>query len=378
MKLPLLFIFLTTVASISKANHDSTRWIDAPLVEIELNKLKPGELMTVNWAGLPVSILKPTKAQLIEYRSIENRKLGAPNPAMDVAKQLIDLPYNSAEKIIFAYKMLEQRFQEDISVFINISPYIGCSTQFKTSKDPKYQLKNYLYDPCEDVHFDISGRVLLGHKHQKQENLELPPYSIDGNAIVIGNTFGIKSSDVENLLSTVKKSSIKTDEDFSHAIGYGHIKQIKKHIADNDVDLSKEIKGKYIKSPPFSKAIMLKHYEVAKVVNYEEAFDWVAPGGVALGCTMQYYSDDDLEELFSLGLDPNKAYCDYEYNGCKTPIAFHSPTVYADKEAELSRLAQHINNGYNLNNRYCGKTLEEKLSEDGYAHWYSELLGKIK
>ncbi|GAA4342479.1 hypothetical protein [Kangiella taiwanensis] len=374
----LIGALLCLTATLTHANHDSTEWIDAPHVQIRISELKPGEMMTVNWADYPVSILKPTKNQLAEYRSIKGQQLGAPYPAMDIGNQLNDLPYNSAEKIIFAYKMLEQRFQQDISVFINISPYIGCSTQFKTSNDPKYQLNNYLYDPCEDVHFDISGRVLLGHKHQTQENLELPPYTIDGDVITIGNTLDVKNSDVKQLLSTIDKRPIKTEEDFFHAIGYGHIEQIKKYIANNDVDLSKEIKGKYIKSPPFSKAIMLKHYEVAKVVNYKEAFDWVAPSGVALGCTMQYFSDDDLEALFSLGLDPNKAYCNYEYNGCKTPIVFHSPTEYGDKEAELPRLAQHINNGYNLSNRHCGKTLEEKLSEDGYAHWYSELLRRIK
>ncbi|AOE49483.1 Rieske (2Fe-2S) protein [Kangiella sediminilitoris] len=375
-------LFLLSILSLfiieAQATHDQTKWIDADLVKVNISELTPGEIKTVNWSEYPISILIPTQAQLREYQAIKDEQLGAPLEIYDLAKQVSDLPYNSFERLLIADKMLGKRFHENISVFINVSPYIGCYVSFEAHKKSKFQLNNYLYDPCQDVYFDISGRVLRGHKQNIQENLELPPYTIKDDTIIIGNTFGIDDSDIKKLLPKDSKRPIKTESDFFDAIAYSQTTQIKNHLEKNDVDLSKKIQGSRLKLTPFAQAIFLEHFNIAKLFMDSPGFESRLPSGELLGCSMQYHWGDDLDALFDLGLDPNKAYCNYEYNGCPTPLVFHSPTAYADKDAELSRLLQHVEHGYDLKNRYCGKTLEEKLSEDGYSEWYSELLQKIE
>ncbi len=143
-------------------------------VEVDISKLSPGEMMTVEWRGKPVWIINRTKEQLDTLPKIDD--------------QLADP--KSEKRMQPDYAKNETRsIKPAILVAVGICTHLGCSPteKFKTGADSGIapDWPGGFLCPCHGSTFDLAGRVYKGKP--APDNLEIPPHMYLGDAkIVIG------------------------------------------------------------------------------------------------------------------------------------------------------------------------------------------------
>lgn len=146
-------------------------------VEADISKLEPGQLLTVEWRGKPVWIVRRTAEALASLNS--------------VADQLSDP--DSVEEQQPAYAQNESRaIKEEYLVVIGICTHLGCSPTYRpelAAPDLGSDWEGGFFCPCHGSKFDMAGRVYAGVP--APTNLEIPPYMfVDDNRILIGDDQG--------------------------------------------------------------------------------------------------------------------------------------------------------------------------------------------
>ena len=143
-------------------------------VEVDISKLVPGQMITVEWRGKPVWIINRTKEMLDTLKKLDD-KLADPK---------------SEKEMQPAYCKNETRsIKPEIFVAVGICTHFGCSPteKFKTGAESGIDadwLGGFLC-PCHGTTFDIAGRV---YKNKPAPtNLEVPVHKyLDDSRIVIG------------------------------------------------------------------------------------------------------------------------------------------------------------------------------------------------
>lgn len=146
-------------------------------VEADISALKIGEMMTVEWRGKPVWILKRSPEMLETLKKAEGQ-LADP----DSKRNQADLtPMESCRNA-------HRSVKPEILVAVGICSHLGCSpsTKFAAGEPglPADWTGGFLC-PCHGSTFDLAGRV---YKNKPApDNLEIPPhmYASD-NKIIIG------------------------------------------------------------------------------------------------------------------------------------------------------------------------------------------------
>lgn len=143
-------------------------------VEVDISKLEPGQMVTVEWRGKPVWIINRTPAMLETL------------PKLDGA---VADP-NSDRKQQPEYCKNEQRsIKPEIMVAVGICTHLGCSpsSKFKAGADEGMAadwLGGFLC-PCHGSTFDLAGRVFKNKP--APDNLEVPPHMyLSDTRILIG------------------------------------------------------------------------------------------------------------------------------------------------------------------------------------------------
>ena len=146
-------------------------------VEVEIGNLAPGEMMTVEWRGKPVWIMRRTPEQV------------AALPSLD--PQLAD-PKSERKPDEFTpeYARNEMRsIKPEVLVVVGICTHLGCSPsdRFQTGAQPSLpdDWKGGFFCPCHGSTFDLAGRV---YKNKPApDNLEVPPHMyLSDNKLLIG------------------------------------------------------------------------------------------------------------------------------------------------------------------------------------------------
>ncbi|HTH95013.1 MAG TPA: ubiquinol-cytochrome c reductase iron-sulfur subunit [Rhodocyclaceae bacterium] len=133
-------------------------------VEVDVSKLGPGEMMTVEWRGKPVWIVNRTQDMLA---------------SLPKADSLVSDP-NSEKPMQPAYCQNETRsIKPNLFVAVGICTHLGCSPTQKfiagadSGVTPDW-LGGFLC-PCHGSTFDLAGRV---YKNKPApDNLEVPPHT---------------------------------------------------------------------------------------------------------------------------------------------------------------------------------------------------------
>jgi ubiquinol-cytochrome c reductase iron-sulfur subunit len=131
-------------------------------IEADIDKLAPGELMTVEWRGKPVWILRRTPEMLASL------KLAEPN--------LVDPQSEKRQQPAYATNEYRSR-QPEYLVAIGICTHLGCSpSQAFRAGDPALgtDWPGGFLCPCHGSTFDFAGRVFKNKP--APTNLEIPPY----------------------------------------------------------------------------------------------------------------------------------------------------------------------------------------------------------
>lgn len=146
-------------------------------VEIDISKLAPGEMTTVEWQGKPVWIMRRTPAQLEALTKIEE-KLADPKSERNPSEFTPEYARNP------------QRSRDDhadVLVLVAICTHLGCSPSGPFASGSNAQLGEVagFVCPCHGSTFDLAGRVFKAMP--APDNLKVPPYMfLSDNRILVG------------------------------------------------------------------------------------------------------------------------------------------------------------------------------------------------
>ena len=142
-------------------------------VEINIGKLKPGQLLKVQWRGQTIGVLRRTAEMISNLTRVD-----------DV---LADPESKEADQPEYVHG--EQRAIKPEILVINMHcTHLGCIPQMIPQVGPQPFDENWnggFYCPCHKSKFDLSGRVYKGVP--APANLRIPPYSfLDERTVMIG------------------------------------------------------------------------------------------------------------------------------------------------------------------------------------------------
>jgi ubiquinol-cytochrome c reductase iron-sulfur subunit len=141
-------------------------------VEVPIDKLEPGQLITVEYRGAPHWVIRRTPEMVAQLA--KNDALLA-DPASEGSKQPASAknPNRSTKPEIFVVK--------------GVCTHLGCSPTYRKEIAPADLGADWpggFFCPCHQSKFDMAGRVFKGMPAPK--NLEITAYRFEGdNTIVI-------------------------------------------------------------------------------------------------------------------------------------------------------------------------------------------------
>lgn len=143
-------------------------------VEADISKLAPGEMMTVEWRGKPVWIVRRTQDMLEQLPKLDDQ-LADPKSDKPMQPEYCKNEYRS--------------IKPEYLVTVGICTHLGCSPteKFKTGTDSGIAADwpGGFLCPCHGSTFDLAGRVYKSKP--APDNLEIPPHKYLSDAkIVIG------------------------------------------------------------------------------------------------------------------------------------------------------------------------------------------------
>lgn len=143
-------------------------------VEVDISTLQPGSMMSVEWQGKPVWIVRRTK-EMLDLLSRHDADLS--DPASSVQQQP-DYCKNSTRSI-----------KPDVLVVLGICTHLGCSPTFRPEASPADLGANWAggwFCPCHGSRFDLAARVFKGAP--APTNLIVPPHKyLSESRLLIGD-----------------------------------------------------------------------------------------------------------------------------------------------------------------------------------------------
>jgi ubiquinol-cytochrome c reductase iron-sulfur subunit len=135
-------------------------------VEADISTLKPGEMMTVEWRGKPVWIVKRTPEQVAALDKLDGQ-LADPKSERKPAELTPEYARNTPRSI-----------RPDVLVAVGICTHLGCSpiSKFQPGAQPSLpdDWAGGFLCPCHGSTFDLAGRVFKNKP--APDNLEIPPH----------------------------------------------------------------------------------------------------------------------------------------------------------------------------------------------------------
>jgi ubiquinol-cytochrome c reductase iron-sulfur subunit len=143
-------------------------------VEVDISKVEPGMLLTVEWRGKPVWILSRTKEMLDNLPKL-NDKLTDPDSEMPQQPAYCKNPTRS--------------IKPELLVAVGICTHLGCSPTFRKDVGAAdlggSDWLGGFFCPCHGSKFDLAARVYKGVP--APTNLVIPPHQYLGDAkLLIG------------------------------------------------------------------------------------------------------------------------------------------------------------------------------------------------
>ncbi len=142
-------------------------------VEINISKLKVGQLLKTQWRGQTVGVLRRSVEMISNLTNVNER--------------LIDPESLEADQPLYVHGQ-ERALNPEFLVVNMHCTHLGCVPQMIPEVGPQAFDADWnggFYCPCHKSRFDLSGRVFRGVP--APTNLRIPPYSfLDDRTLVIG------------------------------------------------------------------------------------------------------------------------------------------------------------------------------------------------
>jgi ubiquinol-cytochrome c reductase iron-sulfur subunit len=143
-------------------------------VKANISKIEPGAMITVEWRGKPVYILRRTPEALANLAKMDDR-LRDPNSEASAQPGYVDSANRAS--------------REEILVLVGLCTHLGCAPMFRPdvgAKDLKGTDGEWMggfFCPCHGSKFDLAGRVFKGVPAPL--NLEVPPYNYESDDVIV-------------------------------------------------------------------------------------------------------------------------------------------------------------------------------------------------
>ncbi len=166
-------VFVATPFLTSMAPSARARAAGAP-VEVDISKLEPGMMITVEWRGRPVWIIHRTKEMI--------------DALPKAVEKVADPESNQPQQPEYA-KNATRSVKPDIAVIVGICTHLGCSPTAKMKIGPESGMGDDwpggFYCPCHGSKFDLAGRVFKGMP--APINLAVPPHTyLTDTRLIVG------------------------------------------------------------------------------------------------------------------------------------------------------------------------------------------------
>ena len=141
-------------------------------VKADISKLEPGQMMTVEWRGKPVYVVRRTKEQLDKLASLNDRLR---DPGSASKAQQPEYIKGDARSI-----------KPEYLIVVGLCTHLGCAPAFRPSEvfpsalDPSI---GGFYCPCHGSYYDLAGRVFKGVP--APDNLEVPSHFYESDSVVV-------------------------------------------------------------------------------------------------------------------------------------------------------------------------------------------------
>ena len=143
-------------------------------VDVDISKLRVGQLLTVEWRGKPVWILNRSQEMLERMTQITDQLR---DPHSDELTQQPTYAKNDYRSI-----------KPEIMVMVGICTHLGCAPTYRPELAPPdlgAEWKGGFFCPCHGSRYDLAGRVYAGVP--APSNLKVPPYRfVTDTRILIG------------------------------------------------------------------------------------------------------------------------------------------------------------------------------------------------
>lgn len=143
-------------------------------VEVDISKIEPGSMLTVEWRGKPVWLVSRTEKMLEALPSVQN-ELRDPNSEVE-------------QQPPYAQNEFRSR-RPELLVMVGICTHLGCSPTYRPEFAPADlgpDWKGGFFCPCHGSRFDLAGRVYQGVP--APYNMVVPPYMfVDDTRVLVGD-----------------------------------------------------------------------------------------------------------------------------------------------------------------------------------------------
>lgn len=143
-------------------------------VKADIGKLEPGQMVVVEWRGMPVYVVNRTESML---EALPNLNGVLKDPDSLVSKQPAYI------------KGIDRSILPNLLVVVGLCTHLGCAPKFRPEVGAAdlggKDWQGGFFCPCHGSKFDLSGRVYSGVP--ASTNLVVPPYTFEGdNVLLIG------------------------------------------------------------------------------------------------------------------------------------------------------------------------------------------------
>lgn len=141
---------------------EKARAAGAP-VNADISGLQPGQMITLNWRGKPVWVVRRTPAMLDQLAELDS-VVRDPQSESSIQPEYCQNPTRA--------------IKPEFLVVVGICTHLGCSPLYRPAPNSPDMAANWrggFFCPCHGSSFDLAGRVF--RSVPAPTNLEIPPHS---------------------------------------------------------------------------------------------------------------------------------------------------------------------------------------------------------
>ena len=143
-------------------------------IKVNLTKIQPGQMVTEEWRGKPVFIIRRTEEAIAGLQKVEDQVSDPVSEKSVQPSYVLDNPQTRSLK-------------PEFMIMLGVCTHLGCAPQFRPDVGAKDlggdSWQGGFFCPCHGSKFDLSGRVYKSVP--APTNLEVPPHSYESPTVVV-------------------------------------------------------------------------------------------------------------------------------------------------------------------------------------------------